>query len=486
MIAGRYSLAREIGRGGMGSVWLGQDTVLGRQVALKQIGLLPGIEDVDVARVRREARLAASLNHPNVVAVFDLVEEAGRHWLVMEYVEGVSLGRLVRDQGRLPVGETASVAIQAASGLAAAHAEGIVHRDVKPGNIMVTPDGEVKLTDFGIARADSDATLTQTGLLTGSPAYLAPEIASGHAASPASDVWSLGATVYHALVGRPPYDVRENNVLGALYRIVHEEPPRTTTAGWLQPLLEGTMTKDPARRWPMRRVVAFLGAGQTAQISLRKPAAPAGAAEPDAQVTMTEPREHGTQVLGPPPPPPPAAAARVVPPAAPPAETAPLASSPPPRRPVSPRVLVFAGAVLAGMLLVLISWLLLRDESPDSAEPGDTSSKTTNAAEAAADPSAATMATFVNDYLATAIADPSSSWELLTPEFQEASSGFENYEAFWTKQESAQVRDVHANPENLTVTYAVDYLRTNGTTWSDEVQLELSYKDGAYRIASER
>lgn len=483
MIAGRYSLAREIGRGGMGSVWLGQDTVLGRQVALKQIGLLPGIEDVNVARVRREARLAASLNHPNVVAVFDLVEEAGRYWLVMEYVEGVSLGRLVRDQGRLPVNEAASVAIQAASGLAAAHAEGIVHRDVKPGNIMVTPDGEVKLTDFGIARADSDAALTQTGLLTGSPAYLAPEIASGHAANPASDVWSLGATVYHALAGRPPYDVRENNVLGALYRIVHEEPPRTATAGWLQPLLEGTMTKDPARRWPMRRVVAFLSAGQTAQISLSVPAAASGAAEPDVQLTVTEPAAEGTQVMGPPPPP--AVAARVAPPAAPPVDTSPPAGASPLRHPMSARALVFAGAVLAGMLLVFVGWLLLRDQSPDSANPDDNSSETTKSAEAA-DPSAATMSRFINDYLATAVADPSSSWELLTPEFQEASSGFESYQAFWTEQASAQARDVQADPENLTIAYAVDYQRTNGTTWSDAVQLELIYKDGAYRIASER
>jgi serine/threonine protein kinase len=483
LIAGRYSLAREIGRGGMGSVWLGQDTVLGRQVALKQIGLMPGIEDVDVARVRREARLAASLNHPNVVAVFDLVEEAGRYWLVMEYVEGVSLGRLVRDQGRLPVDEAASVAIQAASGLAAAHAEGIVHRDVKPGNIMVTPDGEVKLTDFGIARADSEATLTQTGLLTGSPAYLAPEIASGHAASPASDVWSLGATVYHALAGRPPYDVRENNVLGALYRIVHEEPPRTATAGWLQPLLEGTMTKDPARRWQMRRVVAFLGAGRTAQIALRAPSATAGATEPDVQLTMTEPSEHGTRVLGPPPPP--AVAPRVPPPTASPVDGSTPGDAAAPRRPLPARALVFAGAILAGMLLVLVGWLLLRGESPGSANPDDGSSESTSA-EPAADPSAATMSRFVNDYLATAIADPRSSWELLTPEFQEASSGFESYQAFWTEQASAQVRDVQADPDKLMVRYAVDYQRTNGTTWSDDVQLELSYEDGAYRIASER
>lgn len=152
---------------------------------------------------------------------------------------------------------------------------------------------------------------------------------------------------------------------------------------------------------------------------------------------------------------------------------------------MSARALVFAGAVLAGMLLVFVGWLLLRDQSPDSANPDDNSSETTKSAEAA-DPSAATMSRFINDYLATAVADPSSSWELLTPEFQEASSGFESYQAFWTEQASAQARDVQADPENLTIAYAVDYQRTNGTTWSDGVQLELIYKDGAYRIASER
>ena len=231
-IAGRYTLEREVGRGGMGAVWLGTDRVLGRQVALKRLGRPPGAGTTDFERAEREARLAARLNHPHVVAVFDLIEEGEEHWLVMEYVEGRTLSELVREDGALTPDEAAPLLRQAADALAAAHESGIVHRDVKPSNILVTAEGQVKLSDFGIARAEADASLTQTGLVTGSPAYLAPEVASGQMATAAADVWSLGATAYHALAGTPPYEVGDN-LMGALYRIVHEEPPHLANAGWL-------------------------------------------------------------------------------------------------------------------------------------------------------------------------------------------------------------------------------------------------------------
>ena len=179
MIAGRYTLDREIGRGGMGAVWLARDEVLGRDVAIKRIGMVPGGGSPDLERAEREGRLAARLNHPHVVAVFDLVHEGDERWLVMEYVPGVTLGELVRRDGALTPDQAAPLLRQAADALAAAHSAGIVHRDVKPSNILVTGDGQVKLSDFGIARAEADASLTQTGLVTGSPAYLAPEVASG-------------------------------------------------------------------------------------------------------------------------------------------------------------------------------------------------------------------------------------------------------------------------------------------------------------------
>ncbi len=183
----------------MGAVWLARDETLGRDVAIKRIGTAPGGESADLERAEREARLAARLNHPHVVAVFDLITEDDERWLVMEYVEGVTLSGLVQRDGALTPDQASPIIRQAADALTAAHAAGIVHRDVKPSNILVTADGQVKLSDFGIARAEADASLTQTGLVTGSPAYLAPEVASGQMATTASDVWSLGAT----LVPRP-------------------------------------------------------------------------------------------------------------------------------------------------------------------------------------------------------------------------------------------------------------------------------------------
>ena len=286
MIAGRYTLDREIGRGGMGAVWLGHDEVLGRPVALKRIGLLPGADSTDLARAEREAKLTARLNHPHVVAVFNFVADTDSddRWLVMEYVDGPTLAQLIRSEGRLSPDDAAPLLWQAADALVAAHAAGIVHRDVKPSNILLDRHRRVKLTDFGIARITGDPMLTQTGLVTGSPAYLAPEVATGQRGDEAVDVWSLGATLFHVLSGRPPYEMGDH-VLGGLYRIVNDEPPRLADAGWMAPLLEATMVKDPSQRCSMREVRDFLAAGPGNSVL------PAAAGAPDDTLS--------TRLLGP-------------------------------------------------------------------------------------------------------------------------------------------------------------------------------------------
>src|SRR3954452_14246933 len=252
-IGRRYTLQRQIGHGGMGAVWLAVDEVLGREVAVKRVGLFPGGSSPDLMRAQREAKLAASLNHPHVVSVFDFLTEGEQQWLVMEYVEGTNLAKLAENERGLPPAEAADVVGQVAEALAAAHSAGVVHRDVKPSNVLVNAAKNAKLADFGIARARADSTMTASGMVTGTPAYLAPEVASGTTATEASDVWSLGATLYHTLTGRPPYDLGDN-VLAAMYRIVHDEPPRLPELGWPAGLLETTLARDPAARWPMARV----------------------------------------------------------------------------------------------------------------------------------------------------------------------------------------------------------------------------------------
>ena len=247
----------------MGAVWLAVDKVLGREVAVKRLGMFPDGGSLDLVRAEREAKLAARLNHPHVVAVFDFVAEGDEQWLVMEHVAGTDLAAVTADDGGLTPAEAAALLAQVAEALAAAHRAGIVHRDVKPSNILIAADGTAKLADFGIARAH-DSTVTVSGSVTGSPAYLAPEVAAGQPATAASDVWSLGATLYQALTGRPPYDTSDS-VLSAMYRIVHEEPPRLPGAGWPAELLEVTMATDPDDRWPMSRVSEYLAAGPAPQ-----------------------------------------------------------------------------------------------------------------------------------------------------------------------------------------------------------------------------
>ncbi|GLZ42054.1 serine/threonine-protein kinase [Actinokineospora sp. NBRC 105648] len=247
LVAGRYRLERRIGSGAMGVVWQALDERLNRPVAVKKLLLPPGLPpdeaDEAVARCMREGRIAARLHHPNAIAVFDVVDEDGVPCLIMEYLPSDSLAIALNERGPLEPTEVARIGAQVAAALAAAHAAGIVHRDIKPGNILLGDDGSVKITDFGISRATDDVTVTKTGLIAGTPAYLAPEVAVGRDPSAASDVFSLGSTLYAATEGEPPFGLSENT-LGLLHAVASGKTNPPTQSGPLTTVLVALLASD--------------------------------------------------------------------------------------------------------------------------------------------------------------------------------------------------------------------------------------------------
>ncbi|NYD49587.1 serine/threonine protein kinase [Actinomadura luteofluorescens] len=254
LLARRYRLVTQVGRGGMGTVWQAHDEVLGRDVAVKEVILPHGLTDEERAvhhkRTFREARTAARLSHPGVVAVYDVVEEDDRPWIIMELIRARSLDQVIKAEGPMEARRAAEIARQMLAALHAAHEAGVLHRDVKPSNVLITGTGRMGeravLTDFGIATASGDATLTQTGLVMGSPAYIAPERARGRVAGPASDLWSLGVTLYAMLHGKSPFERPEP--MAALVAVISDEPDPPEKGGRLVPVIEGLLRKNPDQR----------------------------------------------------------------------------------------------------------------------------------------------------------------------------------------------------------------------------------------------
>ncbi|MCR3725621.1 tRNA A-37 threonylcarbamoyl transferase component Bud32 [Streptomyces umbrinus] len=250
LLSGRYRLVDSIGSGGMGRVWRAHDEVLHRAVAIKELTAALYVADSDqpvlLARTRAEARAAARINHSAVVTVHDVLEHDGRPWIVMELVEGHSLADAVKESGRVEPREAARVGLWVLRALRAAHAAGVLHRDVKPGNVLLSNDRRVLLTDFGIAQVEGDTTITRTGEIVGSVDYLAPERVRGHDPGPSSDLWALGATLYTAVEGRSPF--RRTTPLTTMQAVVGEEPEELTHAGPLAPVIAALLRKDPAER----------------------------------------------------------------------------------------------------------------------------------------------------------------------------------------------------------------------------------------------
>ncbi|MFJ9868511.1 serine/threonine-protein kinase [Streptomyces sp. NPDC101165] len=250
LIAGRYRLADSIGSGGMGRVWRAHDEVLHRTVAVKELTAALYVSESDravlLARTRAEARAAARINHSAVVTVHDVLEHDGRPWIVMELVEGRSLADAVKDRGRLDAREAARIGLWVLRALRAAHSAGVLHRDVKPGNVLLGRDGRVLLTDFGIAQIEGDTTITRTGEVVGSVDYLAPERVRGHDPGASSDLWALGATLYTAVEGRSPF--RRTSPLSTMQAVVEEEAEELRHADVLGPVITALLRKEPAQR----------------------------------------------------------------------------------------------------------------------------------------------------------------------------------------------------------------------------------------------
>jgi eukaryotic-like serine/threonine-protein kinase len=284
LLTGRYRLSTVIGRGGMGLVWQARDELLRRDVAVKEMVWPPHFSEQEqqmaCRRATREAQVAARLTHQNVVRIYDIVEEDGHPWIVMELLPYPSLRDIILEDGPLAPVQAALVGLGVLAALRAAHGEGVLHRDVKPANILIGTDGRVVLTDFGIARATDSPTLTTAGGLIGSPSYIAPERARGGQAGAPADLWGLGASLYAAVEGRPPFE--RGGALATLTAVVADEPEPPAHAGPLGPVISGLLRKDPDERLSAgeaeRRLGEVAANGAVVPESL-----PARAAEPEPQ-----------------------------------------------------------------------------------------------------------------------------------------------------------------------------------------------------------
>lgn len=487
-IGERYRLIRQVAAGGMGTVWEGWDEQLQRRVAVKRLQLQPGLSkpDADLAaeRIMREARLTARLHHPNAVQVFDVIDDEGRPCLIMQYVPSRSLEDVVRTDGPLAPASVARIGTQVAAALAAAHRAGIVHRDVKPGNVLIAEDGTAKITDFGISHAVDDVSLTSTGLVTGTPAYLAPEVARGARSDFASDVYSLGATLYMAVEGEPPTG-SETNPMAVLHRAASGNTNPPLRSGALTPMLLSMLAADATQRPRLVDVAAGLtdvsesAAGDRTAAMNRPDQARQGEAPLPPELS---PRTLSVEPPGPVEPSAPTAAGR---------------GSGPRRRRRWPLLLLVA-AVLAALITGLAISLVGGDHtagtaagshtpstgsSPDRPSRAASSHPSTSPSHAATTASSAPsrhpattprpstprttntsrgatssqLADAVTHYFAVVPGNLDEGWSLLTPSFQQGRAGGRaNYDRYWNTISRVAVTNASGNPPHgasATLTY---------------------------------
>ena len=508
LVAGRYRLQSQIGGGGMGAVWLAQDELLGRQVAIKQVLTAAGVsaDEADQQRQRalREGRIAARLSHPHAISVYDVALEHGQPWLVMEYLPSRSLAEVLSEDGVLRVDQVAQVGAQVADALAATHAAGIVHRDVKPANILIGEGGQVegvvKITDFGISHASGDVTLTQTGQITGTPAFLAPEVAQGHPMTEASDVFSLGATLYTCLEGPPPFGM-EDNALGMLHRVAGGQivPPRRS--GALTQPLQRVLAVDPADRPTMPEVrdeLAKLAAGRdgdTTTILLAR--TDLGSAAPGRNRTTSFPAGAVAAAATPAPAETPAPAAVPAPPVPAPPPPVPVRDDDGPRVPAPPprqkgrrrgRALWVAAALVALVLAGLIAvWAVdpFGDDGSNAQGPTAGTSApaepTTEATEPSTAPDTETSAEApastpvdaaslraqdvekaVKDFFKNVPGDLEAAYALTSPSFQSRFS-YDSFAGFWSDFSDVKVSNIETTDGSPEATLDIEYVGSDGS-----------------------
>jgi eukaryotic-like serine/threonine-protein kinase len=487
-IAGRYRLQSQIGGGGMGAVWTAHDELLGRQVALKQVlppaGADPPEADQQRQRALREGRIAARLSHPHAISVYDVAVEAAQPWLVMEYLPSRSLAAVLAEDGLLRVDQVAHIGAQVADALAATHAAGIVHRDVKPSNVLIghgdRVEGLVKITDFGISHASGDVTLTQTGQITGTPAFLAPEVAQGEEPAPPSDVFSLGATLYTCLEGQPPFGMCDN-ALQQLHRVASGgiDPPQRSGA-LTRPLLR-MLAADPAARPTMGEVrdeLAALVAGDGDITSVLMAPTDLRPTPPGLQRTAT----FDAPASAPPPP----------------AGSTPAAGRDRPRR---AGLWIPVAALLALAVLFGVVWLVtagsgdsgataqspvpstsVPPSSSSAAQPTSSSSApttttpapttTTSPPPAAGQVSAKDVRDFLRQYHELVTRDPEQAWALTGPTLR-GSVTEQGYVNFWSQYNEVKLSGVQAKDGSLTATGELEFRGRDGSRRREQHQFTL-------------
>ncbi|MFC4855025.1 serine/threonine-protein kinase [Actinophytocola glycyrrhizae] len=487
IIAGRYRLAERLGSGGMGVVWQAYDERLHRKVAVKQVlvpaELTSSQSEEMIRRTMREGRIAARLQHPQLITVFDVVQDGGQPYLIMEYLPSTSLSGL----GTLPPEEVARIGAEAAAGLAGAHEAGVVHRDVKPANVLVGEDGTVKITDFGIARVAEDIAGTLTSTFAGTPAYLAPEVAKGNPATYASDVYSLGATLYTAVEGEPPSG-KDSNPMAQLYRIASGAITPPTKAGPLTDVLMWLLNPDPEQRPTMVQARDAL-AGVTYETPIPTAVAPAAAAAPAAAESAAA---ESTAAMAP--------------------------SAPPPpddRTGRRGRAVLFAAVlVVVAVAAALVTSLLNREGTPSTAAPSGETTRTTAptttseeppASEETTEPTETTETTTTTTTTTTTPpqqppqqpADPGAAiaayyammpgsraegWNRLSPGYQ--AQGRASYDRWWGRVSSVSASEI-ATTGPTTVEATVLYAFTDGTRTRERHRYTMLNQNGTWLIDSQ-